>query len=338
MKEEQGIFAIYTTKENDIKIDVKLKNDTVWLTGNQIAKLFNKDYSNVLKHIKNIYNEEELEQNMTMAKFATVVNRGFAGKKEDEVVYYNLDMIIAVGYRVNSKQATQFRIWATKILKEYIIKGFVLDDERLKHDKNTPIEELVARIKDIRASELNFYQKVRDVLRLSSDYRANEEETQNFYANIQNKLLFAVLGKTAAEIIYERVDHKEINMGLTSFRGDIVRVYDIYISKNYLQEKEITQLNKLVNMFLDYVENQVERTQKKLYMDDWEEKTDNFLKFNEYKILIGLGKMRATIAKKKAKQEYNIFDSERKHLQKQKADEEDLKILQESIKNIENKE
>ena len=327
MSENISNIAFYETENGNFKIDVRVNKDTVWLTQKQMAILFQVEVPAISKHIKNIYEIKELNEASTFSKMEIVQKEGNRQIKR-EVDFYNLDVIISVGYRVNSKSAIHFRQWATKILKEYIIKGFILDTDRLKHDKNTPIEELLEQIRDIRASEMQFYQKVREVLKLSSDYKANEKETQLFFANIQNKLLYAVLGKTAAEIIYERADHNEINMGLTNFRGNIVRACNIYISKNYLKKDEITKLNRLTTMFLDYVENQVERTQKQLFMDDWENKTNKFLEFNEYNLLNDFGEISNKIIKDKVDNEYEIFNKERKIKQKIAADKEDLKELE----------
>ena len=332
-EENKGNIIIYESEDGTSKIDVKIENETVWLTQKQMAELFNTEVNNINYHIKEIFKSGELIEKSVIQKIRITASDG----KPYDVLHYNLDMIISIGYRVNSKSAVKFRQWATKILKEYMVKGFILDIDRLKHDKNTPIEELLEQIRDIRASEMQFYQKVREVLKLSSDYKANEKETQLFFANIQNKLLFAVLGKTAAEIIYERADHKEINMGLTSFKGSIVRVCDIYISKNYLKKDEITNLNRLTTMFLDYIENQVERTQKQLFMDDWGAKTDRFLEFNEYSLLDGFGNISNKAMKNKANTEYKIFDEERKTKRKIEADEEDLKELEKFEKKIKNK-
>ena len=335
-EENKGNIIIYKLEDGTSKIDVKIENDTVWLTQKQMSELFSVAENNITYHIQNIIKTGELTLEATTQKIRVVQKEGNREVKRD-IDFYNLDMIISIGYRVNSKIGIAFRQWATKHLAEYMVKGFVLDVNRLKHDKNTPIEELLEQIRDIRASEMQFYQKVREVLKLSSDYKAKEKETQLFFANIQNKLLFAVLGKTAAEIIYERADHKEINMGLTSFKGSVVRVCDIYISKNYLKKDEIIKLNRLTTMFLDYVENQVERTQKQLFMDDWENKTDKFLEFNEYNLLDGFGNISNKTMKNKANTEYKIFDKERKERQKIEADKEDLKELEKFEKKIKNK-
>lgn len=329
-EENKGNIIIYQSEDGTSKINVRIENETVWLTQKQMSELFEVSVSAINQHIKNIFGAKELNEETVIKFFLITANDG----KTYNTAFYNLDMIISVGYRVNSISAVRFRQWATQILKEYIIKGFALDDERLKKDKNTPIEELVKRVRDIRASELNFYQKIRDVLKLSSDYRANDDETKIFFAKIQNKLLFAIVGKTAAEIIYERANHEKTNMGLTNFKGSIVRVEDIYISKNYLNEKEITKLNALTNMFLYYIEDQVERTQKQLFMDDWENKTDKFLQFNEYNLLNGLGKISGDEAKSKAKTEYGIFDKDRKEKQKVEAEKEDLREIEKLNKKL----
>ncbi|MFC1659599.1 RhuM family protein [Pseudomonadota bacterium] len=310
-------FLFYKSESGNINIIVILdtKNETVWLNGQQIAALFGKDYSNILKHIKNIYNDEELSIDTTMAKFATVVSRGFRGEVEENIEYYNLDMIIAVGYRVSSYKATQFRIWATKVLREYLVKGFAMDDERLKQGKELfgkdYFEELLERIRGIRASERMFYKKVTDLfIETSYDYDKNSPEAKLFFAYAQNKLEYSVVGKTAAEIEKTRADYKLPNMGLMTWKGQkkglkIIQS-DTTVALNYLKLEEIKELNKLVTMFLDHAETLASKG-KKMSMQDWTDKLDSFLKFNEYEVLKNYGTITKKLADKFAKEQFKKF-------------------------------
>lgn len=230
-------ILLYTTPQGNINISVRFENDTFWLNQKAMATLFGVEVPAISKHLKNIYTEGELSENATISKMETVVNRGFRGEVSEPIDFYSLDAVIAVGYRVNSKQATAFRIWATNTLKEFIIKGFVLDDERLKQGKTFGkdyFDELLHRIREIRASEKRFYQKIKDLFALSNDYQTTIKETNTFFAFVQNKLLFAVTKQTAAELIISRADAKMLNMGLTTFKGSRVRKEDIFIAKNYL--------------------------------------------------------------------------------------------------------
>jgi hypothetical protein len=306
-------FLLYTTPDGKVKVEIFLRDENIWLTQVKIAELFGVERSVVTKHLQNIYKDGELNKNATCAKIAQVQAEGNRQISRD-IEFYNLDAIISVGYRVNSSKATQFRIWATERLKEYIIKGFTMDDERLKNPHNIfgkdYFEEQLARIRNIRASERRFYQKVTDIYaQCSIDYNPNEEITKKFFATVQNKLHFAITGQTAAEIIHNRVDSKKTNMGLTvwknSPKGEI-RETDVVIAKNYLEENEINSLNRIVTMYLDYAEAQAERGVV-MYMKDWISKLDAFLKFNERQILSNAGKISQKVAESLALKEYEKF-------------------------------
>ncbi|TRZ78334.1 cell filamentation protein Fic [bacterium] len=300
-------IIIYNSKDGETKLNVHLKNETVWLSLNQISELFDTDKSGISRHIQNIYNSAELGKQSTIAKIATVQKEGERTVKRD-VEYYNLDVIIAVGYRVNSKTATQFRIWATQILKEYIIKGFAMNDERLKQGNEGAryFEELLQRVRDIRSSERNFYQKVTDIYATSIDYKKDEIATKNFFATVQNKMHFAVHGQTAAEMIASRVNSKKPLMGLTNFKGDYLTNQDIAIAKNYLSEKELKKLNLIVSLFLDFAELQATEGIS-MKMTDWTKKLDDFLKASEKKLSDSLGKISHKQAIKKANTEFEEY-------------------------------
>ncbi|MCR8698820.1 virulence RhuM family protein [Campylobacter ureolyticus] len=306
-------FIIWNDGNNNTNIQVLLDeaNETLWLSQKQIAEIFGVSVPTINEHIKNILNDNELD-NSTIRNFLIVQNEG---KREvrREIAHCNLDMIIAVGYRVNSYKATKFRQWATKTLKEFLIKGFVLDDERLKQNNNifnkNYFDELIERIREIRASERLFYEKIRALFALSVDYDKTSQITRDFYATVQNKLEFAVIGKTAAEIINERVDGKKPNLGLTNWNnknGEYPLKSDIKTAKNYLSQDELKKLNLLTNMLLDYAENLANRGIV-LNMSDWELRLDEFLKFNSYEVLKGRGNVSSKQALKKADNEYEKF-------------------------------
>jgi hypothetical protein len=306
-------FLLYTTPNGKVKVEIFLRDENIWLTQAKIAELFDTERSVVTKHLQNIYSEGELDKNSTCAKFAQVQNEGNRQVKRD-IEFHNLDAILSVGYRVNSAQATQFRIWATERLKEYIIKGFTMNDEKLKDPYNIfgkdYFEEQLARVRDIRSSERRMYQKVTDIYaQCSADYDPDEEITKQFFATVQNKLHFAITGQTAAEIIHERVDSKKQNMGLTVWKnapkGEI-RETDVVIAKNYLQEKELDHLNRIVTMYLDYAELQAQRGII-MRMKDWVVKLDAFLKFNERDILADAGKVSHEVAEALALKEYEKY-------------------------------
>lgn len=308
-------FLLYTMPEADGKVQVVIKEETLWCTQKAMAQLFGIDKSGISRHISNIYKTGELQQDTTVAKIATVVNRGIRGEVEELVDFYHLDMIIAVGYRVNSLKATKFRQWATKILSEYIKKGFAMDDERLKQGTavfgKDYFRELLERVRSIRTSERRVWQQITDIYaECSTDYDKNSPTTKDFYAMIQNRFHYAITGQTAAEIIYTKADHAKKNMGLTIWKhapdGRVLKS-DVSIAKNYLQEKEIHQLERAVSSYFDYIENQIER-HNVFNMEQFAASVNKFLTFNDYKILPDKGKISAAQAKKKAEEEYDIFN------------------------------
>jgi hypothetical protein len=305
-------IILYTSPKGDVKIDVFFNDETLWLSQKKIAELFDVDIRTISEHLQNIYNSSELEKGATIRKFRIVQKEGKRDVARD-VDFYNLDAIIAVGYRVNSFQATQFRIWATKTLREFIIKGFVIDDERLKQGKRFGkdyFDELLERIREIRASERRFYLKITDIYeQCSMDYTADAEITKQFFKTVQNKLHYAITSKTAASIIAERAGSDKPNMGLQTWKnapnGKILKT-DIGIAKNYLIESEIKELERIVTMYLDYAENQAAK-QIPMKMRDWVDKLDAFLQFNEYQILQDAGKVSHEIALKLALKEFEKF-------------------------------
>lgn len=306
-------FLLYTDANGKVKVEIFLHNENIWLTQAKIAELFGVERSVVTKHLQNIFDEGELKKEATCAKIAHVQNEGGRQVKRD-IEFYNLDAIISVGYRVNSSVATRFRIWATERLKEYIIKGYTMNDEKLKDPYNVfgkdYFEEQLARIRNIRSSERRLYQKITDIYaQCSADYSPDEEITKQFFATVQNKLHFAITGKTAAEIINERVDSSKPNMGLTSWKNSpkgAIREIDVIIAKNYLKEKELDHLNRIVTMYLDYAEMQAKRGIL-MRMSDWVAKLDAFLKFNERDILNNAGKISHEVAEALAIKEYEKF-------------------------------
>ena len=311
----QSQIVLYTTPDGTVKIDTIFRDETIWLTQKKMAELFDVKRPAITKHLKNIFESGELDEKVVSSILEHTTQHGaIAGKTQTKPVkFYNLDAIIAVGYRVNSKRATQFRIWATNILKEYIIKGFAMDDERLKQvDKWDYFDEWLERIRDIRASEKRFYQKIRDIYVTAIDYDKNSEQAQEFFKKVQNKMLWAVTGKTAAELIENRSNPRISNMGLTSWRGSIVRKQDVAIAKNYLKKNEIKDLNEIVTMYLDYAERQARKRQT-VTMVQWAEKLDAFMEFNEQEILTNAGKLKTEVAKKIAEDRYKKFDAKRKY-------------------------
>ena len=305
-KKNKSDILIYQSEDGQTRIDVQLIDETVWLTQKLMAELFQVKIPTINEHIKNIYSEGELVPEATIRKFRIVQKEG---KRDVErlIDFYNLDVIISVGYRVRSHRGTQFRIWATQRLKEYLIKGFVMDDERLKNPGQIDyFDELLERIRDIRASERRFYQKITDIYATSMDYDPNSEITQNFFASVQNKLHWAIHGHTAAELISKRVDANKPNMGLTAWKGGIVRKGDVSIAKNYLTEQEISDLNLIINQYLDFAEFQARRHQA-MYMKDWAGRLDDFLHVNRLNILETAGKITAQQAKEIAETEYEKF-------------------------------
>jgi hypothetical protein len=298
---------VYQTEDGKLKIDVRFEGETVWLAQQQMAELFQTTKQNISLHIQNIYEEQELERNPTVKESLTVQLEGNRSVRR-RVELYNLDVIISVGYRVKSLRGTQFRIWATQQLREYIVKGFVLDDERLKNPDQPfdYFEELTRRIQDIRTSERRFYQKITDIYATSIDYDPTQEISIGFFKTVQNKVHWAITGQTAAEIVHNRVDATKPNLGLTNWRGAVVRKQDIGIAKNYLSEPELAALNNLVEQYLVFAEGQAMR-RVPMHMADWVKKLDGFLTLNDRDILTHAGRISHEMAQAKAEMEYSKF-------------------------------
>ena len=312
-------FLLYALPEEDGKVQVVVKDETLWCTQKAMAQLFGVGIPAISKHLKNIFEEGELEQFTTISKMETVVSRGFRGNVSEEIDFYNLDAIISVGYRINSSKATHFRQWATKVLKEYIRKGFVLDDERMKRGSTTfgkdYFRELLERVRSIRASERRIWQQITDIYaECSIDYDKDSPTTQDFYAMIQNRFHFAITGMTAAEIVFNKSDHTKEHMGLTTWKnspdGRILKS-DVTIAKNYLEEKEIKRLERAVSGFFDYIEDLIER-ENTFNMSQFSNAVNEFLAFRKYEILPDKGHISAAKAKEKAEQEYAIFNKTQK--------------------------
>ncbi len=302
-----GQFLVYQAEDGKLKIEVRFQGETVWLSLNQLAELFQRDKSVISRHIKNVFDDGELSPAATVAKSATVQSEG--GKQVTrEIEFYNLDMIISVGYRVKSVVATRFRIWATQRLREYIVKGFVLDDERLKNPDQPfdYFEELTRRIQDIRTSERRFYQKITDIYATSIDYDPTQEISLGFFKTVQNKVHWAITGQTAAEIVHDRVNATKLNLGLTNWRGAAIRKQDVSVAKNYLTEPELAALNNLVEQYLVFAEGQAMR-RVPMHMADWAKKLDGFLTLNERDILTHAGRISHEMAQAKAESEYDRY-------------------------------
>jgi hypothetical protein len=329
-KEEQKII-IYNTLDGKASVTLFAKDGDVWMNQNQLAELFATSIPNISTHISNIMKEGELDKISVIKNYLTTAADG----KNYEVTFYSLDMILAIGFRVRSKRGTQFRIWANKNLKEFMIKGFVMDDDRLKNPDGKPdyFDELLDRIRDIRASEKRFYQKVRDLFKLSSDYDKTDKATQMFFAETQNKLIFAVTNQTAAELIVNRADADKPNMSLTSWKGSIVRKQDITIAKNYLNADEIEILNRLVVIFLETAELRV-KNRIDINLDFWKDNVDRILEFNEKPVLNSKGRIDHTAMEKKVREIYALFDKRRKTYEANMEDENDLRELTELEKKL----
>ena len=308
MNEQQnnGNIILYQTEDGKSRIEVTLCNDTVWLTADQMAELFQRNKSTISRHIKNVFEDGELNPDSTVAFFATVQNEGNRSV-ERNLAYYNLDMIISVGYRVKSHRGVQFRIWATQVLREYLVKGFAMNDDLLKRaGGGNYFDELFSRIRDIRSSEKVFYRKILEIYALSIDYDPRTETTMQFFKTVQNKMHFSVHGHTAAEIIYERANAEKDFMGLTSWTGALPKRTDVEIAKNYLSSDELDTLNRIVSLYLDFAELQA-KSHKPMYMKDWIQKLDDFLKLSGKELLNHAGKISAELAKQKADTEYDKF-------------------------------
>jgi len=329
---EQGNIIIYNTKDGQSSVALYAKEGNVWMNQKQLAELFDTSKQNIGQHISNILEENELKENSVVKKFFTTGDDG----KQYDVTFYTLEMILAIGFRVRSKRGTQFRIWANKNLKAYMIKGFLMDNERLKNPDGRPdyFDELLKQIRDIRASEKRFYQKVRDLLSLSSDYDLSDKATQMFFAETQNKLLFAVVEKTAAEIIIMRADAEKPNMGLTAWKGNKLRKGDIIIAKNYLTHDEIDTLNRLVVLFLESAELRAKNKQD-ITLNFWRNEVDKILEFQDRNILRNAGSISNEQMKKQIKDVYTVFDERRKQFEALEADQQDieeLNAIEQSIK------
>ena len=327
-------IIIYRTADGRASVTLYAKDGKIWLNQQQMAELFATSKPNISMHMANILKEKELNESSVVKNFLTTAADG----KNYNVVFYSLEMIIAVGYRVRGVRGTQFRQWATEHLTEYLVKGFTMDDERLKNPDGRPdyFDELLLRIRDIRASEKRFYQKIRDLFALSSDYDKSDKATQMFFAETQNKLLYAVTHQTAAELIVSRADANQPNMGLTTWKGSIVRKGDVIIAKNYLQNEEIDSLNRLVDIFLTSAEERV-KGRHDLTLDYWRKNVDSLLTFQEKDILQGAGSITNYVAEETAKQVYDVFNTKRKQMEAQTADADDLKMLEDLERSLKNK-
>ncbi|MBT5231462.1 MAG: virulence RhuM family protein [Methylococcales bacterium] len=326
-----GQFTLFQSNDGKTHIECRFESETLWLSQALISELYQKDVRTINEHLINIFNEGELEQSSTIRKFRMVRQEG-SRQVTRAIDHYNLEAILAVGYRVRSKQGTQFRQWATQTLQEYLVKGFVMDDERLKNppvgDSAVPdyFDEMLERIRDIRASERRVYLRVKDIFTIAADYQQNNKDTTRFFQTIQNKLHFASTGLTAAELIAQRVDATQPNMGLTTFKGDEVRKMDVTIAKNYLNESEIDALNRIVVMWLDYAEDQAQR-RKQVFLQDWQKKLDQFLAFNDREVLQGKGQITKKTADTKAKQTYDVYAAERRSLKESDGEKAAIEAL-----------
>jgi hypothetical protein len=329
----QSSIMLYQTEDGRTRIECRFENETIWLTQKLMAELFMKDVRTINEHINNIFVEGELAEETAIRKFRITAADG----KSYETQHYNLEVVIAVGYRVKSYRGTQFRQWATARLNEYLVKGFTMDDERLKNppDKGHTdyFDELLERIRDIRASERRVYLRVREILALASDYSPSDPETQVFFQAVQNKLHFAVTGKTAPELIAERADSAQPNMGLTAWKSGVVRKGDVTVAKNYLREGEINELNRIVVMFLDFAEDQARR-RKQIFLRDWQTRLDDFLRLNERSILPGVGKVSREEAAAAAEREYDRFAARRRAQLEDAAEADTLKQLEDQVKKL----
>ena len=332
----RGEFVLFTSADGAARVECRFEFDTLWLSQAVMAELYDKDVRTINEHLINIFNEGELVQNSTIRKFRIVRLEG-TRQVSREIDHYNLDAILAVGYRVRSQRGTQFRQWATGILKEYLIKGFAMDDERLK---NPPVgqsavpdyfDEMLERIRDIRASERRVYLRVKEIFTMAADYEPSNEDTNRFFQTIQNKLHYACTHMTAAELIASRVDASKPDVGLTSYKGDEVRKTDVTVAKNYLREDEVKELNRIVNMWLDFAEDQALR-RKQVFLQDWADKLDHFLSFNDRDVLSGAGKISKKAADEKAKLEFENFAEQRRRLKEAEGEKINITALKAILK------
>ena len=333
-----GEIILYQTDDGKTRVECRFAEETLWLSQALIAELFQKDVRTINEHLQNIYEEGELDPGGTIRKFR-IVRREGTREVVREIEHYNLDAILAVGYRVRSERGTQFRRWATERLREYLIKGFTMDDQRLK---NPPVEgsgapdyfdELLERIRDIRASERRMYLRVREIFALAGDYDPSKKETAEFFQTIQNRLHFAATGETAPELIAGRADHTKPNMGLTAWKGGVVRKTDVTVAKNYLNQEEISELNRIVTMWLDFAEDQARR-RKQVFLKDWDTKLNEFLRFNERAVLFDKGKISKVAADSRAEAEYEEFAARRRALLEAEAERDRQKELEAAAKKL----
>ena len=333
-----GEIVLYQTEDGQTRIECHFADESLWLSKALMAELFQTTPQNITMHLQSLYNEGEIEEEATCKDYLQVRPEG-GRQVQRSIKYYNLDAILAVGYRVRSERGTQFRRWATERLREYLVKGFTMDDERLK---NPPVEgsgvpdyfdEMLERIRDIRASEKRMYLRVKEIFALAGDYNLDKKKTTEFFQKIQNKLHFAATGKTAPELIAGRADHKKPNMGLTSWKGGMVRKTDVTVAKNYLDHGEINELNRIVTMWLDFAEDQARR-RKQVFMKDWETRLDDFLSFNERAVLGGKGAVSKTDADARAEAEYEKYAARRRAMLEAEAERDQQKALEEAAKKL----
>lgn len=333
-----GEILLYQTEDGQTRVECRFAEETLWLSQILLSELFDKDVRTINEHLQNIFSDGELDPAATIRKFRIVRQEG-AREVARVIEHYNLDAILAVGYRVRSEQGTQFRRWATERLREYLVKGFTMDDQRLK---NPPVEgsgipdyfdELLERIRDIRASEKRMYLRVREIFALAGDYDAKSQHTTEFFQTIQNKLHFASTGMTAPELIASRADHNQPNMGLTVWKGDVVRKHDVTIAKNYLSQPEIDELNRIVTMWLDFAEDQARR-RKQVFLRDWETKLNEFLQFNDRAVLTHKGKVSKSDADARAEGEYEAFAARRRALLEAEGERQQSQALEDAAKKL----
>lgn len=330
VRSASGEVLFYQTEDGQTRIECRFEDDTVWLTQALMAELYQVTVPTINAHLRACFESGELDRDPTIRQFLIVRQEG-GREVSREIAHYNLDAVLAVGYRVRSHRGTQFRRWATERLREYLTKGFAMDDERLRNPPGPGVpdyfDELLERIRDIRASERRMYLRVREIFALAADYEPSATETQQFFQHMQNKLHYAATGQTAAELIHSRADHTEPNMGLTSWKGGEVRSADVTVAKNYLRAEEITNLNRIVTMWLDFAEDQASR-RKQVFMQDWQVKLDQFLDFNDRAVLSGHGSVRKSTADRKAKAEYARFEERRRALKESAGEDETLRALE----------
>jgi hypothetical protein len=334
----KGEIVLYQTADGSTRVECRFEDESIWLSQALIAELYDRDVRTINEHLQNIYADDELDPSATIRKFRIVRTEGDREVARN-VDHYNLDAILAVGYRVRSKRGTQFRKWATARLREFLVKGFVMDDERLKNppspEQGVPdyFDELLERIRDIRASERRMYLRVKEIFALAADYEPSSQETTRFFQIIQNKLHYAATGKTAAELIKGRANAELPNMGLTSWKGDEVRKSDVTIAKNYLNEDEISGLNRIVTMWLDFAEDQAQR-RKQVFMKDWEKRLNDFLRFNDRDVLNNAGSISKSTADQAARDQYDRYTVRRRHALEQQGQDEAIRALEETARKL----